>query len=295
MSTQPDLLTLSTPPERLHFATGLLLAEEDFRAEQLYHRSRLARVLTYLHGAGTVAGLRVVVDPANPNADPSTEEMLTVQDGMAIDRLGRLLEVDRLRCLRLMRWYDNAPGELLNQAFHTDFLIRVEEGGTLTDITASGVVVDIFMRFVVCEQGKTPAFRTGPFDALDAVQPSRLRDGVELTLIPRIEAAPPLPLNLFPDLNAFGTAEERRVALNTFIFGAYPQDDSTDPNNPLPPGEHALGEDDSAVFLARLLIPAEAPLAEDDRPVRTADPVRVDNHSRLFAYPPRALARGFGL
>jgi hypothetical protein len=41
----------------------------------------------------------------------------------------------------------------------------------------NGVIADVFLNFVVCERGKTPAFASGPFDALDAIAPSRLRDG----------------------------------------------------------------------------------------------------------------------
>ena len=44
---------------------------------------------------------------------------------------------------------------------------------------------DIFLAFHPCERGYTPAFASGPFDALDASQPSRVRDAYELTLVPR--------------------------------------------------------------------------------------------------------------
>ena len=79
------------------------------------------------------------------------------------------------------------------------------------------------------------------------------------------------------------------------IFGAYPRDDASDLNNPEPPGEHELGEDTTAVFLARLVIPAAVPLSPNERPARLNDPVVVDNHSRLFAYTSRAIAARTGL
>ena len=45
------------------------------------------------------------------------------------------------------------------------------------------------------QRGKTPAFAVGPFDATDAVVPSRLRDEYELRLVPRPHGTvvPPVP------------------------------------------------------------------------------------------------------
>ena len=46
MSTRTDpLMDAELRPDRLHFATGVMLDREDFQAEQLYHRGRLARAL----------------------------------------------------------------------------------------------------------------------------------------------------------------------------------------------------------------------------------------------------------
>ena len=55
-----DPIEIAAPPERVNYATGVLLDATDFRDEQTYHRSRLARAFRYLVGFGTVAGLRVV-------------------------------------------------------------------------------------------------------------------------------------------------------------------------------------------------------------------------------------------
>src|SRR5258708_794373 len=97
-------------PDRLFYATGILLDAEDFRAEQLYHRGRLSRALAYLHGGGTVAGLRVDwIKPLNPGEDAAfpkgRDEEIVVNPGIAIDRLGRVIEVPTSGCIRLMRWY----------------------------------------------------------------------------------------------------------------------------------------------------------------------------------------------
>ena len=46
-------------PERVNYATGVLLGAEDFAAEQLYTRARMGRAFAALYGHGTMAGLRV--------------------------------------------------------------------------------------------------------------------------------------------------------------------------------------------------------------------------------------------
>jgi hypothetical protein len=158
-------------------------------------------------------------------------------------------------------------------------------GGQVVDI----IVVDVFLRFVVCERGKTPAFAAGPFDALDAVAPSRLQDGFELKLIIRTEPEPPLPVNNWPNLGPLAPQDRLRV-LQDQILRAWPRDD-TNPDNPEPLAEYAPEEDVTAVFLARLVLPVRPGVPADARPVRQNSPVVVDNYRRLFAYTTRALAR----
>ena len=298
-NVKPDELTALLEPDRPHYATGMLLDEGDFRAEQLYHRGRLARALAYLHGGGTVAGLEVVHHPAvAPNAagEGGGEERLMVGAGLAIDRAGRLIEIAAPRCVRLGRWYNRQPPDELKSAHHPGFAITVRNAADgLEGRAIDAVIVDLFLRFVACERGKTPAFRSGPFDALNAVQPSRLRDSGELFLVPRAEAQPPLPRSLWPDLAGIAEDDRRRVRLHETMFAAWPRDDASHAQNPEPPGEHPAGVDPTALFLARLAIPAAAPLpGSRERPPRAAGAVLVDNHSRLFAYPVRALVALLG-
>ena len=126
---------------------------------------------------------------------PKTHEVsLEIDPGMALDHAGRLIEVPRKACLRLRRWFT--------------FLAAQDPSGTEADaedlraawraeaaIPAGGVVVaDIFLAFHECPRGYTPAFASGPFDALDASQPSRVRDGYELSLVLRSEADDALPV-----------------------------------------------------------------------------------------------------
>ena len=103
MATSEDSLLQLKGPDRVHYATGMLLGAEDFQAEQDYHRGRLARALAYAMGYGTLAGLEVDWQPAQEASGdtPARSERLLVTPGLAIDRLGRLIEVGGSRCLRL--------------------------------------------------------------------------------------------------------------------------------------------------------------------------------------------------
>jgi hypothetical protein len=266
-----DTLARDGVLDRVFYATGILLAADDFDAEQTYHRGRLARALAYLHGSGTVAGLRVTVD----------NDELRVQPGLAIDRLGRLIEIPRAACLRLDRWYQGEDVDRLRTALH--------------GAPANGVIVDLFVRYVTCDRGKTPAFAAGPFDALDAVQPSRQRDAYELTLLPRAETDPPLPETAeidAPPLPPASDVAARRAALREAIFTRWREGtDAWTNRGPAPLREHTPAQDPTSLFLARLVLPATAAPTAEERPVRTAgEPVRVDNDSRRFVYGTIALA-----
>lgn len=285
MTTRADALNASVPPDRLYYATGELLDAADFRAEQLYHRGRLARALAYLHGSGTVAGLRI--PPVEP-ADAEAEERLLVEPGLAIDPLGRLIEVPRAQCIRLDRWYRAEPADRLRQA---------RQSVTVAGNPVTGVVVDVYIRFVQCERGKTPSFAAGPFDALDAVSPSRLRDGFELSLLARIENPPPEPVSPWPDLLALAP-EERAAAAREAVLEAWRGGtESLAPGEvPEPLAEHAqaLGQDSGSVFLARLVLPADPAPEADARPVRILDAPVVVNELRPLVYPGGLLGRLLG-
>jgi len=405
MSTRADPLQGAQTRDRVAYAMGVLLDADAFGAEQTYHRGRLARALAYLHGSGTVAGLRVEWQGAiAPGAgNPGREERLVVHPGMAVDRLGRMIEVPRDACIRLQNWYLNQSDSDLIQGLHgppvevvganplpdpvtlagadqtlkvrvdadpQDQAITFPAAGTIprstivntvnqhlggayarltdsgdagdtqagkaggvpdqlvigtyqvgtrlgaaasitvranpslgfaTDATATGsaglanisVIVDVFLRFVVCEQGKTNSFLSDPFDALGGVTASRLEDSYELALVIRKEESPSLPRNPWPDLSQGGDAKSRLAALHDAIFNAWHE---TGGNGELPPlPEHAAGQDITAMFLARLRIPTTS-LTVGARPQK--DPngtVAVDNDKRSFVYTTPALARWVGV
>ena len=318
MSTRPDpLADRDLRPDRLHFATGALLDREDFLAEQLYHRGRLARALLAVHGAGTVSGLRVSLH------DAGDDETVRVEEGVAIDRLGRLVEVPRCASIRLGRWMrhwadtdlsalrrarvmpgapedpvaDYAPGPDDPQMKPAKAAEGAPEPppaeGAEPEYKAwrtGYVVADVYLAFAACERGKTPAFATGPFDALDAVAPSRVRDGYALSLIPVSETR--LPADPWKELSAAGAEARRRLAQTT-VLDTRPLPAWRERDVPARPDLYPPEVDPSAVLLARLFIPV-VPVPLEESPAgfgrdRAPRPLG-NNHLRPFAFPGPALA-----
>lgn len=276
-----DPLEAMPPPERVNYATGVLLAAEDFRDEQTYHRARLARVLSALAGFGTLAGLRV-----SPPASDDAELELRVAPGIAIDRFGRPVEITEPYCIRIARWFASVSTAALRAAVHQTPRVSVPVA----------VVADVFLSALSCARAKTPAFAAGPFDALDAVVPARLAEAAQLELVLRAEGGPdPIPSsrNFWPAPDA--TPEARLAAvLDSWESGTA----STAADGTLDPlAEHVAGHNTSAVLLARVTIPVilAADAAPDVRPqLDMAQRVSVDNGLRPFIYlPGKWLGRAF--
>lgn len=292
--TRTDALEAADRPDRPHYATGVLLDAEDFLDEQTYHRSRLARSLAYLHGSGTVCGLAV-----SPPQTVGADFEVSVAPGLALDRFGRLIEVPRVWCIRINRWY----------AALADAANAVGRASLRNALRGDRVIVDVFVEFELCDRGKTPSFAEGAIDATDATAPNRVRDAFRFLLAPRdIDPTDPrtLPGPRFPAFSAGATPEQRVTELKQHILdewsGALAR-----------PGERArpqLGEPQlawareqpltlspAAVFLARLRIPAAAG-AGDAAPTpnfATMNATDIDNLSRAFVFPTDALARALGL
>jgi hypothetical protein len=303
---------------RPHYATGMLLDAGDFADEQTYHRSRLARALAFVSGAGarrlaegldaetasaaglfaggTLAGLRVRQVPA---AGEAVEEV-RIAPGLAVDRLGRLVELPRPVCLRLTRWFDGEVardgGDGLRLAA-LDNPQRFASARLVADgpaLPARAVVADVFLRFVTCRQALTPAFASGPFDALDAVQSSRLRDAFEVHLVLRGDGLDD-DFNGLPqqdrDLSALAPAARRDVLHDAVLDGWPDIEGNSDAAGELaaPPG-HPPGLDPTAVFLARVFVP----VAAGDPPARSGDAI-VDNGGRRVLPHLGMLAGALGL
>ena len=321
MNLIADPLLKAPSPDRLHYATGELLGADDFRAEQTYHRRQLARALLLLHGRGTVAGLRVRVkreldpkDKTKPRLDPKdpaqlAELHLEVQPGLAIDGAGRLIEVPRNACLRLRRWFNYFAGRSKDEGLSNVEELRLARRG---DPALPGkLVADVFLTFHPCNRGYTPTFASGPFDSLDASQPSRVRDGYELSLVLR-KAGDPLPEATNPWSNlGGGTPEERLESARAFSLGSWHKLVCPDENSP---GDWQTtwretwkeipdGVDPTAVLLARLEIPVgtlpadttKAPMPDWTPATWPDENTNLDNRVRHFLLSNAALARIAGL
>jgi hypothetical protein len=273
-----DPLVATTSPDRPNYALGVMLDAKDFVDEQTYHRARLARALQLLHGSGTVAGLEVVHVPAvapTPAQPDGRAEELEVAPGLAIDGLGRLIEIPRAACVTLSRWFDAQTSDALTAAFKT---------------ARGGVVADVFVRFVACGRGRTPAFAAGPFDALDATVYERVRDGYELRLVPRSEDAPPVPADPWAAI-AGATAADRLASARTVAFGMWKTLTADRPDRAVTPA--ILEPKLDWLLLARVVFPATL-AAGAARPTRTNAAPAIDNQVRAFSLAAGALLRIVG-
>lgn len=270
-----DALPSALWPDRVYYDTGVLLDREDFNDEQTYHRGRLARMLGYLGGSGTLAGLRVTAERPAPGLE------LRVGGGLAVDRFGRLIELPRPWCLRLQPWLDAQTDDALRNA-----------------LGAQGVIADLYLSFASRGRGATPAFAQGAYDATDALAPARVRDAftIELKLRPEARDDPQAPAHLprqrFAAIAALAP-EDRQAALRDAVLDAWNERLARPGGGDLPPlQEHALGVDPAAVFLARIRVPATL-AAEAQRPdfdLDALDDTRIDNHARCFVLPNDLLA-----
>ncbi len=264
-----DPLAAPLRPERVNYATGVLLQAEDFRDEQTYHRGRLAMALRHIAGFGTIAGLRVRAPAAGDN-----DLELRIEPGVALDRYGRLIELGEPYCIRLANWFAAQETGKLRTAVHR---------APNVDFPAA-VVADVFLSAKDCARGMTPSVAAGPFDALDALVPARLAEEPQLELVLRAEADPiPSPTNHWPDAGA--SRDDRLNAVlgswDSGLTGA--GDEELDPL-----AEQVAGTDPSSVLLARVAIPVQlaADAPSSVRPAIDAARPSVDNRVRPFIFLP---------
>jgi hypothetical protein len=276
-----DPLEARPAPERVNYATGMMLQADDFAAEQTYHRGRLAQLSRYLLGHGTLAGLRVVPPGTNDNLLE-----LRVEPGLAIDRHGRLIEIPAAQCIRLGPWFEAQDDRYLRAATHDSPRTPLPQA----------VVADVFLAAHPCGRGKTPSFAEGPFDALDALVPARIGETGHLELVLRMEGNPnpdgepgipgdiPKPENFWPGEGA--DADDRLEA----VLGSWNVGFSTNANESLDGlQEHVAGKEPSAVLLARVMIPVTLDRASPATVGPTLEPtqaVAVDQALRPIIYLP---------
>ena len=261
-----DSLATQGVPERVNYATGVLLGAEDFAAEQLYLRGRLGRAFAGLYGQGTVAGLRV----SCPVVDNAELEVF-VAPGLALDRLGRLIEIRRTQCIHIVRWLAEREAQRASSLDRIAVIDAVRE-----DLPgAKRLVFDVFARFAICPHGKTPAFAAGPFNATDFVVASRLADAFELTLQlahtvnhttanPMGELALPRPRSarleaMLADMQGItdpvALEAARRLWCMESALDAWPEASALDPNRLPKLAEHTNEADWDKVLLARVAVP----------------------------------------
>lgn len=190
MTTATDTATLradaalSEPLRRVAFEAGMLLGLEATRDEQAYHRRRLTRAQYWLHGAGTIAGMRVSIDPTQ-SADPDTDSLvrLLVSPGVGIDGLGRELLLTETHCLDLREWLRAQDRAWLLGGF---------------DDTSDRLHLGVFARYQDCPVGLQPVLARKLNLGTDPVQPSRIADAVLLELDLLDPAAPLDRLGAWP-------------------------------------------------------------------------------------------------
>lgn len=279
-----DPLTGKYSAERVNYATGVMLQADDFEAEQTYHRGRMAMLMRHMLGFGTLAGLKVVAPPPENN----TLE-IRVQPGMAIDRYGRMIEVQGPQCIEVGRWFANQAQNRLRISTHNNPRTALDKA----------VVADIFLSAHVCGRGKTPSFASGPFDALDALVAARIAETAKLELVLRSEGNPdpdwpttegPPPGDLPKPQNFWPKAEADAKAQLDAVMGSWDHGSAESADRNLKRMvEHVPGRDYSAILLARIAIPVTAENDAHGDTITKIDPSNkliVDNSIRPFIYFP---------
>ena len=220
---------------------------------------------------------------------------IAVSAGLAIDRMGRLVEVPRTVCIllnawlaqQMQAWQNQISNPVAGQAALPDPNTAIQDGKNL--------MCDVFATFVPCTRGVTPCFASeDDYDATDAFSADRLLDSFAMQLVLRTDIDPPLtpvdPWKTAGALPASGAAltAAGETAMQNFLLGATAGPASA-------AVEYPPGFDKSSVFLARILIAAAKGAAAGQPPTYNLAQITIDNNSRLFVYPVGLLARLNGL
>jgi hypothetical protein len=207
-----------------------------------------------------------------------------VTGGLAIDRVGRMIEAPVTVCILLQSWLASQTVSDLTAAVHSGNLL-----------------VDVFATFVACTRGVTPCFATqDDYDATDAFTANRVLDSFAMQLILRTDSAPMLPKDPWvpsgPAPAGSVTADIAKALKQSLLLATsgaaagspFTSDGPTAAE--IPPGL-----DPSSVFLARISIPATGAAAPGNPPTLNLSGIVIDNLSRLFLYPGSLVARSIGL
>lgn len=290
MATPSDSLNPPPAPQRVYYTTGRMLGVDDFQADQDYHRGRLARALVQLYGTGTVSGLLVQTDG---NTD-ITQLELQVTAGMAIDRVGRIIEVPRTVCIvlnnwlsqQIQAWQNQITNPVAGQAVISDPNLAIRDGKNL--------MCDVFATFVPCTRGLTPCFAAqDDYDATDAFSANRWLDSFAMQLVLRTDINPPLtPVDPWKTAGALPAAGATLTASTEATLQNLLLNATAGPAAAAV--EYPPGFDATSIFLARVLIAATKG-SPGQPPTYDLTQISIDNNSRLFVYPAALLARLTGL
>ena len=149
-------------------------------------------------------------------------------------------------------------------------------------------MVDVFATFVSCTRGVTPCFASqDDYDATDAFSANQLLDSFAMQLVLRTDATPKTPLDPWASL---GANQPPIASLQQSILAR-----SLGPQGTL--AEYPPVFDQTAVFLARILVPATAGTGGNPPTWNLAgfSNTNIDNSKRLFVIPSSILARWNGL
>ena len=286
--------------KRVNYAPGMLLGIEATLAEQDYHRRRAPRHGYWLHGAGTVAGLRVSLQSKDPGNDTENVRVrLVVSPGIGVDGLGRELSVAEPYCVDLGAWLTTQHEE----PERWNALIR--DGYAADD---NLLWLKVTMRYQDCASGLQPVLATELNAGTDPVQPSRVADCVLFELVAERPDDAPAEEHLFAaharirpyDEIEDKLGERERAQVEAATGGARAQ---------LELGArllHSLGDDNRALvarqafltdpaalartLLARIAIRLAPPAPDPDLIVNPRR-IEIDNLVRPFLFNAVALAR----
>jgi len=274
---------------RVCYQAGMLLGLEATRAEQDYHRRRLTRHAYWLHGSGTVCGLRVYAKGDDPgNEDDQVLVRLFVTGGIGVDGLGREVTVGEPHCIDLTAWLTAQLGD------EELWGALIRDGYDGTDNT---LWLKVTMRYQDCPSGLQPVLATDVNAGTDPVKPSRIRDSVLLELVPErpadgaAGAHPFASHNALPDLdelkaNKLGGLEKKHLqdasgaALEQLELGAQLLFALTEDSHALEPRDKGGA---AAAELARtLLARVSIRLAAGRKLIVNPRRIEVDNLARPF-------------
>lgn len=184
------------PLKRVSYQPGMLLGLEATRAEQEYHRRHLNRHSYWLHGSGTVAGLRISAKGDDPGDDTTQARIrLLVSPGIGVDGLGREITVQEPYCIDLGAWLTTQYQDKESDRWGALIRDGYDEGSNL-------LWLKVTMRYQENPSGLQPVMATDVNAGTDPVEPSRLQDGVLFELVAERPADAPAGDHPFAAHNA---------------------------------------------------------------------------------------------